>query len=210
MLTEKNKKTEPQAESQQISSFKRYFWIGAIFLVIMAIGIAIFFWYFMQKPVSSVAHVVEAPVVEDKKAVFERFEGKYFSFRHGGDYAVKNHQEEPDANKVILETAFLSSSETNSKKIAMTVENLSGRKMADSANYNLRKVYADKYLEEKFFAGEIAGVAFTATKSDIFEKVIFIPRENYLAEIALTGPLAADGSMEKELEDIVKSIQWKK
>jgi len=234
MPTSKSKKEE----SRETFSFKRYFWIGAIFLLILAIGMIIFFWYLMQRPVTSVARRVETPVIADKKAVFERFEGKYFSFRHSSDYAVKSHQDLPDANGVILETAFFSSSEVNSKKIALTIENLIGRKMENSANYNLCKVYADKYREEKFSAGEINGVAFTAIKADIFEKVIFIqhfskavadsggessdekaknnvvgetksagfiPRENYLAVIALTEPATSDESMEKELEDIVKN-----
>ncbi len=207
---QKNKKTKPQAEENiKTSKVRNYFWIGVIFLLFVAIGAIIFFWQLMQKPVSSVAHVVEAPVVEDKKISFERFEGKHFSFHHTADYSIKSHQDVPDANQVILETAFLASSEVNSKKIAMTVENLSGRKMTDSTNYNLRKVFVDKYREEKFSVGEISGVAFTAIAIDTYEKVIFIPHENYLAEIALTGPAVTDGSMDAELEDVVRSIQWK-
>lgn len=229
--------------SEKKSSSRRVIFVSAVFLLILVLGAVIYLWSFLQKPVSSVAHIVETPEAKKEPVAFERFEGKFFSFRYAGTYDVKNHKEAPSAGGDILENALLLDASVNSKKIALTVESLQGRKMEDSANYNLRKAYPKKYRQEKFSAGEISGIAFTEIDSGIFGKVIFIqhfannsekenealandsanknnskrnqsagfiPHENYLAEISLSGPLLSDGTMEKEFADIIESIQWKK
>ena len=201
--------SEEEKKEEKKSLSKCTILVGAFCLLVVVGGI-IYLLNFLQKPVSSVAHVVETPESKKEPIAFERFEGKYLSFRYNGTYSVKTHEENFEAGGAILESAFLTDVSVNAKKIALTVESLQGRTMEDSANFNLRKTFPKKYRQEKFSTGEIFGVAFTEIDSGVFGKVLFLPRENYLVEISLGGPNLSDESMENEFADIIRSIQWKK
>jgi len=212
MLTPKNKKAEHKEENNKTSKGRRYFRIGALFLFIAIIAGAFLLWRAFQNPAIGVIKTTSETALptETAKITFDRFEGKYFSFHHTSDYSVREHKDVNVSGGVILESDFLATSSINSKKIAITVEDMIGRRMEDSANYNLRKINPKKYREEKFSAGGSDGIAFTAITSDVYEKVIFFFRQDYLAEISLIGPQLSDDSMDRELDDIAGSIQWKK
>jgi hypothetical protein len=204
--------TEKKDNSEKIAPKKKWKIMGGIFLLLL-IGAIILIWLKMQQPIAGeVITTNSTPAEEREKAVpaFERFEGQYLSFRHRADYAVKAHNEAMPANGVIWETAFLATGEINSTRIALTVESLEKRKLEDTTGYNLRKMNPRKYREEKFFAGEFGGTAFTALESETYEKVVFLEHNNYLVAIALTGPNGSDAEKDQELKDIIQSIQWKK
>ena len=182
-----------------------------LFLILLVILIVLI-WLKLQQPISGEVITTNITPAEMEKAIpaFERFESKYLSFRHSADYVVKSHNDALPENGVIWETAFLATGEINSTKIALTVESLENRKLKDATGYNLRKTNPEKYREEKLAAGEISGIAFTASQSETYEKVVFVERDNFLVAIALTGPNGSDTEKDQELEDIVQSIQWKK
>jgi hypothetical protein len=182
-----------------------------IFLLIIIIGISgYFFWQQSQSPVSATITIKDVEQRSEAPVEFERFEGKYFSFSRNTVYIEKNHKVDFENKGTILENALFSTSEVNSKNIALTVENIAKRSMSDTGNYILRKNTPKIYQEEKFDIAETTGVAFTSKQNGIMEKVFFIPRGNYVAEIAFTGPINEEDAFTLEIEQVMKSIQWKK
>jgi len=203
--TEKNNKTT------DIPQKKKWKLILLVFFLLL-IGVIIFIWLKLQKPKSGEIRTANLTPAEMEKALpsFERFEGKYISFLYKSDYVVKSHNDTAPENGVIWETAFLSSRDINSTKIALTIESLENRKLTDVTGYNLRQMRPQEYRKENFFAGEFSGTAFTAIQSEIYEKVVFVEHNNYLAAIALTGSLGSDEEKDQELEAVIESIQWNK
>ncbi len=131
---------------------------------------------FLASPKSGVIKVVELPKIAEKKPELVRFEGKLLSFAYSSDYVIKEQRAERGENGIISEMAYLSGSPDNPKKIALTVKDMTGKTMIENADYNLRKVYRDKYSEEKLEAGNAKGVTFTNLSDNNYEKVIFIER----------------------------------
>lgn len=204
----KSKTTRNDFQQPKQKNLPKNFWLIGFFILLSALAVVLIkLWSYWQKPVSGVAQVIDTPAASKKQIEHTRFEGQYISFRHDSDYVVKTHNQNSNHDNVILEQVMLSEVAT-SKKIALTVQSLVGRTMEDSANYNLRKTHPKSYHEEKFETEKIKGVIFTA-KSDIYEKVVFIPKGKYLVEIALSTPLVDNDKLDNELEDIIGSIDFK-
>lgn len=181
------------------------------FLLLSGAGIYFLFQHLNKPSIGNTRTLnVEQPIIAEKLGENERFEGKYVSFAHLTSYKEKNHEIEQDEGKNVLERAFFSEGGINAKKIALTVEKLPGGNMEESANYNLRQAYPDRYKKEKFSQGETQGVAFSLSGQQSFEKVIFIQNGNLLAELALTSSFPSNDELDLEIENIAGSVIWKK
>lgn len=193
------------------SKKKRWPIIALVFFVLLGAGIY-FIFTLLKKP--SIGNVrmseIKQPIIAEKPKENERFEGEYISFAHLTSYREKKHTIETEEGKNILERAFFSEEGINAKKIALTVEKLSGGNMEESANYNMRETYPDRYKKEKFRQGAVQGIAFSLNGHQSFEKVIFIQNGNLLAELALTSSLPPDDGLNLEIENVAGSIQWLK
>lgn len=206
MKIENNKRVAHVKEKKS----KRSGWI--IFLImsiILAVGVY-FAWSYFQKPVYGEIKISQNADLASEEVVFERFEGEYFSFHHDERYVVKSHNREFPPESTIVESAFLSQEQISAKKIAVTVEKLINRGMQDSGNYIMREKSKNLYIKENI-TSENEGIVIFAKKEDGFvEKDYFIPKKDYLLEIAFTGPIEDDVSFEAEIRDIIKSIQFKR
>lgn len=201
--------TEPEKETTKPKHRRRFFMLSLAFLAIVA---AIFAYLYAQRPGQGVILESKLETAAGAKKAYEKkkFEGKYVSFEYSSSFEIKTHETSANENQVFLETAFLSEDPSLAKKIALTVENLQGRTLEDSANYHLRKTYPKRFQEEKFNLENVHGTAFTDKDSELFEKTIFIPHENYLAEISLTALRPASNDLDRELNEIVGSLIWRK
>lgn len=201
-IKQEKKETKPKR--------RRRFFLMSLILLIIAVAWLIYL--YLQRPGQGVFLETKSETGIGLEKVYEkkRFNGKYVSFEYSSSFEVKAHETNADENQVFLENAFLSEDPSLAKKIALTVENLQGRTLGDSANYNLRKIYPKRFQEEKFYSGNIRGVAFTDQDSDLFEKTVFISQGNYLAEISLTALRPASDDMDRELNEIVGSLIWQK
>lgn len=192
---------------------KKHHWLirALVFFVLLTTGIYFIFALLKKPSVGNVRALdAEQPLIAEKPGENEWFEGKYISFAHLTSYKEKKHTIETEEGKNILESAFFSEGGINGKKIALIVEKLSGGNMEESANYNMRQAYPDRYKKEKFSRGETQGVAFSLYSQQSFEKVIFIQNGNLLAELALASSLPPDDDLNLEIENIAGSIKWLK
>ncbi|MDO8241291.1 MAG: hypothetical protein Q7T51_04920 [Candidatus Moranbacteria bacterium] len=210
IVKKKVKAVKKVAKKEKPALFRRYLWLVVVFLVVAVIGVVAFLIYFFNRPVSGTSSVQKKIRSDIASVPFERFETKYLSFRHAASFLEKSHQVEPDAANVVLERALFSEMGANSKKIALTVENLVGRTMEDSGNYNFRASNSEKYQKEKFALGDLSGISFSSAGEGLFEKTFFIPRENFLVALAFSSPVRDDEEWNAEIENILRSIQWKK
>jgi len=191
---------------------KRHYLRWFFLALVSIIGIGIFFaWLYFQKPSSGEIKIV--PSAAENFSIensFERFEGKYFSFARDSQYILKSHIKNSEETGVVLESAFFAQGGINSKKIAVTIENIEGRTMADTGNFIMRKKTPETYKEEKFEISGIEGISFSmTTEAGFFDKVYFIPRDGYVVEISFTAPITNDDALAGEMLEVVKSIQWK-
>ncbi|MEI7891195.1 MAG: hypothetical protein WCI36_04495 [bacterium] len=203
--TKKVQKNNPKVESKK--SRWTFFWL---FLAIISTSIY-YAWNFFQTPVSGkiiVKTVADSQV--ENKVTFERFEGEYVSFHYNEKYSLKSHTSNKPEVGTILENAFFAQGDSTPKKIALTVESIEGRKMTDVGNYILRDKNSELYLKQNKVQDFPGAVSFASTKDGVFEEVFFIPRGQYLTELAFTGPIDENGDFEAEISDIIKSLQFKK
>lgn len=197
----------PMEENKKNNEFN--FYVNTFISVVITAGLVIFHFYdvLFQRPVSGEIKVHSNAKKDIKEAPFERFESNYLSFRYEPAYHINFHEKE--MNNSILERAFLSQNGSQLKKIALTVEDMAGRNLTDIANYNLRKKFIEDYAESKFIFGDLSGISFASKKDGIFEKTAFILRDQKLIEISFSSSIENEVESEKEMEDTIKSIQWK-
>ncbi len=196
-------------KNQKNTSSAKYLWALVAFLVISFLICCFLFWRKFQTPVSGKIIVLSSQTREDELPDRKFFEGRYLSFDYHSKYDKKNHQTVPNKGGIILESAFFSSAEAISQKFAMTVEDLKGRKIEDSGNFNLRKKNQEEYQEDNFSIEDTQGTIFTLNGPEYFEKSFFIPKNDFLVEFTFTGPLSDSEQISSEAVNLLKSINWK-
>jgi len=201
--------TEAEKGKAKPKRWRRFLLLGLVLLIIGAVWLI---YLYLQRPGQGVIVESKSETAASEETTYEtkQFDGEYVSFELSSAYEVKTHEVATDKKQIFLESAYLSEDPSLAKKIALTVENIKGRTLGDSANYNLRKINPKRFKEEKIETKGIHGVAFTDKDSDLFEKTIFIPQENYLAEISLTALQPASEDLDRELNEIAGSLIWRK
>ncbi len=200
--TEKNNKRKEDSKKR-----KRRIILG-IFLLLLII-IAILIWLYLQRPgVSQNIRVIEPVIEKNPEIIMKRFEGDYLSFALRDSYVLKRHTEE-DQSGVVLERVFFSEREINSKKIALTVYRLADGGLEENPDYKMRKMYAGKYQQGRFQSGGIAAEFFSVFEASHFERVYFLTKDGYLAEIGFSAPSEADEELKAEADAIGRSVRWK-
>lgn len=190
------------------AKFLKYIFI----IVLIATGAMLFYFYdiLFQRPVSGEIRTEPNRIGRTENSPMERFEAVHLSFRHSPTYQINFQEKGIVENKNILERALLSQRESGNRRIALTVEDMNNRYLTDVANYNLRQKKTSMYKESKFVSGDLSGIAFVSREEGLFEKTVFISREQKLIEISFSGPLNSENELEMEMRDTLESIQWKK
>lgn len=196
---------------QKKPSEKKKRWPWIVLTLFILVGASVYFiWQYLNKPAIGDVRVVEqkqtanTPLLREK----ERFEGKYVTFAHYSSYVEKSHEITEDKQSNILESAFFAQQDINSKKIALTVEKLSGGNMENSSNYKLRITYPKLYKKSEFYQNGISGIEFSADNDQEREKVFFVQRENILVTLAITGFITGDEESDFEAKELVGSLTF--
>jgi len=201
---------EEKIEQKQFS-IKKKRWPWIVLMLLILVGVIVYFlWRYLNKPAIGKVRVLEQsqPINKALLPEKERFQGKYVSFSHYSSYIEKSHEIAEDEQSNILESAFFSEQSINAKKIALTVEKLSGGNMENSANYKLRITYPERYQKSEFYQNGIRGIEFSTDGDQGKEKVFFVQKENILATLAITGFLSADEKSDSEAKDLIGSLTF--
>ena len=211
MILQKNpKKSKKIVKSAKKKNIKRIiFWSCMIALLVGLYEL----WIFVQSPSSGQIHAPKAIKEQnliDSPVIYGLFDGNFFSFHYPQKYVMKDRSKDSPIAGRVLESAFFSQAEINSRKIAVTVEKMDSANMEDSSGYNFREKNPKVYALEKNVLGDMGGVIFKSSSDNLYEKAFFIPRKGYLAIIVFSTPVPAEDDFQIETDDIIKSIQWKR
>lgn len=207
-LKDKNNKPEAEKKSVREQHWARFFFIFLAIVSLIGVGGV---YKFAQKPAQGVIKSQDQTGQLAKKVAEgpEIFSGKYLSFRYGNTYVLKTHDIAKGDSAIILEQAYLSELSVISKKISLTVRSLPTHSLEDNPDYRMREMEAKRYHKKDFFEGKIKGIYFISAEESQFEKTFFIMHDNLLAIISVTAPSKMDASLDKEANNLVKSLIWK-
>ncbi len=188
---------------------KKYFFLTILILIVIP---AYRFYRFTQKSAEGVIKTTTSntEVVKLVENVPETFSGKYLTFMYGNKYVLKTHDDQTDASGIILERAYLSQIGAISQKIGLTVRNFPSRNFSDCPDYKMRELNSKKYKKETFSEGKVDGIVFVSADDDPFERTYFLLHNDYLAIIAVSAPAMPDETLNKEANQIAKSVEWLK
>lgn len=177
----------------------------AIFVVI-AIAVT-FLWWLFQRPSQGTIAMVPAsekidPAQPDHR---KRYQGKYITFTYPYDF---QRREEVEAVKhPLLERVYLSRSDIEGRKIALTLQDNSGNSFEEYSSFRIRRNDPDTYTEEKVGRNGLDVVFFTKMTS-VYEIGAFFHRGNQVVALVVSSPTTQKG-LREELEALIDSFAWK-
>lgn len=181
----------------------------AIFSAIFAVIVIViaFLWWLFQRP--SQGTIVVTPLAEriDASQLAQRkhYQGKYITFTYPDDF---ERREEVEAVKYpLLERIYLSRSDIEGRKIALTFQDNSGNSFEEYSSFRIRRNDPDTYTEEKVERNGLDTVFFTKTTS-VYEVGAFFHRGNQVVAIVVSSPTMQNG-LRDELEALLDSFAWK-
>lgn len=182
---------------------------GIIFLVILvvvAITIAFLWWLFQRPSQGTIAIVPASEKIDPAHSDYrKRYQGKYITFTYPHDF---QRREEVEAVKhPLLERVYLSRSDIEGRKIALTLQDNSGNSFQEYSSFRIRRNDPDTYIEENVGRNGLDVVFFTKTTS-VYEIGAFFHRGNQVVALVVSSPTTQKG-LREELEALIDSFEWK-
>lgn len=177
----------------------------AIFVVVASV--IAFLWWLFQRPSQGTIVIVPAsekidPADPDHR---KRYQGKYITFTYPYDF---ERREEVEAVKhPLLERIYLSRSDIEGRKIALTLQDNSGNSFEEYSSFRIRQNDPGTYTEEKVKRNGLDVVFFTKTTS-VYEVGAFFHRGNRVVALVVSSPTTQTG-LREELEALIDSFTWK-
>lgn len=182
---------------------------SVIFVVIFIVlaSIIAFLWWLFQRP--SQGTIVTVPASEEIDPAHpdhrKRYQGKYITFTYPYDF---QRREEVEAVKhPLLERIYLSRSDIEGRKIALTLQDNSGNSFEEYSSFRIRRNDPGTYVEEKVERNGLDAVFFTKTTS-VYEIGAFFHRGNQVVALVVSSPTTQNG-LREELEALIDSFEWK-
>lgn len=202
-MTETVQEENPE-KKLKISKKSRFLWI---FLLLLAVGMACAIWYFRDPAVGTI-RVVEDVSVKQEKAELppERFEGQYISFLYPAEYAIRETQ--PDI--VSLEKGLFVASGGSSRTIALAVQDMQGKTLADIPSYQLRFVVKKDAYKQSERKGELFKAIIFTKSEEGYEKTAFIVHDHLLFTISVSAQVfASPEAIDTDFEKVFLSLELK-
>ena len=180
--------------------------IFAVGFIITAVVVA-FLWWLFQRPSQGTITVVPAAEKTDlaDPAHRQRYQGKYLTFTYPYDF--QRREEVETVKYPLLERVYLSRSDIEGRKIALTFQDNSGNAFEEYSSFRIRQNDPDTYVEEKVTRNGLDTVFFTKMTS-VYEVGAFFHRGNQVVAIVVSSPTTQNG-LREELEALIDSFQWK-
>jgi len=190
--------------SPKLNRRRLFFWLGIASLVVTLLFLM--YWLFRQP---SRGIVTSAPAKEKINYAApehrKRYDGKYLTFTYPRDF---ERREEVETVKFpILERLYLSRSDIEGRKIAITVQDNTGYSFEEYSSFRIRRSDSGTYAEEKVSQNGLEAVLFSKSTS-VFEVSAFFPSASYIVSIVISSPTTQNG-LRAELLALLDSFVWK-
>lgn len=193
-MTEKTNEIFPEIPASKKFSLKRHRGVVLFLLTaVIILGGFYCFWRFLERPALGTIHPGIVPKVPESFAAsneVKRYVGKYVDFSYAAVYAEKRH-EIPESGPV-KESIFLSVSDFEGRKIAVTIEDRGSVDFEASPSFYMRLNKPKEYGKEAFSENGFRGFFF-AKKMAVFEQDVFFFDKGLLITLAVSSPTTMDG-----------------
>jgi hypothetical protein len=197
--------TEKPATTEEKPRQKRWVLFLVSFLAVAAISLFLW-WFFRQKSYGSVSVAPTAPEPIDYAAPEHRkeYRGKYITFSYPSDFTRREENE--SVKYPLLERIYLSKSDIEGRKIALTVQDNTGYSFDEYSSFRIRRAEPSVYHEEKIEKNGLKSVLFTKN-SVVFEVSAFFYSDNQVASITVSSPTTLSG-LQEEVSALLDSFRW--
>jgi hypothetical protein len=185
---------------------KKYLFL--IFLLMIAAA-GFIFWRFLQGPAIGTIRMGELPATVadefDESKGWKSFQGAYIRLTYPAKYQ-KQEREVPKDGPA-REIIFLTASDLESTKIAITVERRPDPGLEASPSYQARLNDKATYERSSLEWQGFSGMLFTKN-AQVFEQTAFFRNGDLLLSVSATSPLRID-ALSEELHGILQHLRWK-
>ncbi len=182
-------------------------WILRIALVIAFFVVILFLWWLFRKPSYGTILVAE-PILEKVNLADadhrKQYTGKYITFTYPYDFTRREEQEV--VKYPLLERVYLSRSDIEGRKIAITVQDNTGYRFDEYSSLRVRRLDSGTYSEEEIERNGL-NTAFFTKNSVVFEVSVFFSLGNQVVSIVVSSPTTLDGLREEVLA-LLESFRW--
>ncbi len=190
-------------DAPRSSEHRWQYWLIGLILLILG---GLFLWWLFRQP--SYGTISTVPVVEQigqsESKQRERYQGKYFTFTYPQDY--RRREEVEVVKHPLLERVYLSRSDIEGRKIALTLQDNSGYAFEEYSSFRMRTNDPATYHQEKIRIYGLDVVIFTKNTS-VFEESAFFQSKNRVVSVVVSSPTTQNG-LREELVDILESFAW--
>ncbi|MGB4833559.1 MAG: hypothetical protein WBP40_00845 [Candidatus Moraniibacteriota bacterium] len=179
------------------------YWLVVLVLLSLILW---FLWWLFQRPSHGTVSI--APAVEKTDYADpdhrKRYQGKFFTFTYPYDF---NRREEVETVKhPLLERVYLSRSDIEGRKIAVTLQDNTGYRFEEYSSFRIRRDDKRTYQEHEAVRNGFKAAFFTKDTS-VFEVSAFLAHGNQVLSVVVSSPISPDG-LETEVSTLLDSLQW--
>lgn len=183
-------------------------WKAILVVILLLCGAGGYFILFLaqQKSIGETKVLVPPDVAPEREVTpgVQQYEGKYIAFSLPDFFEGESHR--PLPRLPILEQQLWQQNGVEGKKLALTIQDITGYQLEEYGAFRLRKGQSEVYIEDEYHKNGISWTIFHTT-TPVFEAGAFVKRGNFVVSIVLSSPTQNSGLLE-ELEIILDSVQF--
>lgn len=135
------------------------------------------------------------------------FDGMYFSIGIPSSFALKRHDDSV-RDGAILEQAYFSEPDLDSRKIAVTIERIPSGGMSEHTSYRFRSLHPETYRKDILHIANSEREIFVREKS-VYEIVGYVEGSEMTAVISLTSAVKTTEELMPDFSRLVNEFRWR-
>lgn len=174
--------------------------------LLLGIFIIVILWWVFRQPSHGTIVIIPAAEQSDQSdpAQRERYAGKYITFTYPSDF--ERRAEVETVKHPLLERVYLSRSDIEGRKIALTVQDNTGYAFEEYGSLRMRRNDSGVYHEELIERNGLNAVLFTKMQS-VFEVSVFFRQGNRVVSLVVSSPTMQNG-LREEVESVLDTVEW--
>lgn len=196
--------SEEVSQNKEGASNKKKVLAGVLVTLLFLVGC--FVWWLWHRKAVGTIRVPEMYQEESavKKQEKKLYQGKFFTFLYDEGYLEKTHSL-PESGP-IKETLFLSTSDVEGRKIAVTLADRGTNDLVSDPSFQLRQNSHEEYQSRPFEVAPFQGTLFQKN-TQLFEVTAFFTYQGKIMTLSITSPFSLEG-LEKELFTVIESLHF--